>query len=159
MDNNVNRISLAIPDADRQAIQAAVQTLQDKLLPHLITLSPGDRRELPKMGDKTVAFVRKATDYARGDAQLRPAYLDLEELGRDLGAVDDLAGLHRVLAPIVDGLDDSMLAAGSEAYGAALSYYQAVKGAARARIQGAQAIADDLGRRFPGGPRNGPPQT
>jgi hypothetical protein len=38
-----------------------------------------------------------------------------------------------------------MLAAGSEAYGAALAYYQAVKGA--------EAIANDLGQRFPGRPR------
>lgn len=155
MDSNINRLSLAIPEPDLQAIQGAVRILQDKLLPHLITLSPGDRRELPKMGDKTVAFVRKATDYALADPQLRPSYLDMEELGRDLQAVDDLGGLRRALAPIVDGLDDSMLAAGSEAYSAALSYYQAVKGAARSRIQGAQAIADDLGQRFPGRPRNG----
>ncbi len=154
MDTNVNRVSLAIPKADLQAIQDAVQVLQDKLLPHLITLSADDRIELPKMGDKTVSFVRKATDYARSDAQLRPAYIDMGELERDLQAVDALTGLRRALAPIMDGLDDSMLAAGSEAYSAALSYYQAVKGAARSRIHGAQAIADDLGQRFPGRPRN-----
>ncbi len=159
MDSNINRLSLAIPDADLKAIQGAVQLLQDKLLPHLITLTPGDRRELPKMGDKTVAFVRKATDYALADPQLRPAYLDVEELGRDLEAVDTLGGLHRALSQVVDGLDDSMLAAGSEAYTAALSYYQSVRGAARSRIQGAQAIADDLGQRFPGRPRNGAPQA
>ncbi len=46
-----------------------------------------------------------------------------------------------------------MLAAGSEVYGAALAYYQAVKGAARARVQGAEAIANDLRERFPGRPR------
>ncbi len=159
MDTNVNRISLTIPEADLQAIQGAMQILQDKLLPHLITLTSDDRIELPKMGDKTVAFVRKATDYARTDPALRPAFLDMDELGRDLQAVDQLGGLRRVLAPIVDGLEDSMLAAGSEAYSAALSYYQAVKVAARSRIHGAQAIADDLGQRFPGRPRTGNPQA
>jgi hypothetical protein len=78
------------------------------------------------------------------------AYLDLEEMKRDLGAVDVLVNLQRPLDQLLAGLDDSVLTAGSEVYSAALAYYQAVKGAARARVQGAEAIADDLGERFPG---------
>jgi hypothetical protein len=153
MNSSLNRISLAISEADLQAVRDALQVLQDKLLPHLLTLAPEERRELPKMGDKTVAFVRKAADYARADGSLRPSYLDLEEMERDIQAVDDLSTLQRPLAQLVTGLEDSMLAAGSEAYGAALAYYQAIKGAARARVQGAEAIANDLGQRFPGRPR------
>jgi hypothetical protein len=153
MNNNLNLISLDLPAADLQAIRAAVQVLQDKLVPHLVTLEPGMRRELPRMGDKTVAFVRKAADYAHADARLVPAYLDLDEMARDLRAVEDLLSLQRPLAQIAAGLDDAILAAGSEAYGAALGYYQAVKGAARAGVTGAEAIAADLGQRFPGRPR------
>jgi hypothetical protein len=53
-----------------------------------------------------------------------------------------------------------MLAAGSEAYGAALVHHQAVNGAARAWVQGVEAIANDLGQRFRGRPRTAaaPPQ-
>jgi len=64
-----------------------------------------------------------------------------------------LTGLQRSLAQPMAALDDSTLAAGSEAYSAALAYYQAVKGAARMKVQGAEAIANDLGERFPGRPR------
>jgi hypothetical protein len=77
MDSNINRISLNLLDVDRQAIEAAIQVLHDKLLPYLIALAPEDRNTLPKMGDKTVAFVRKAADYARADTALRPPYLDM----------------------------------------------------------------------------------
>jgi hypothetical protein len=146
MDSNINRISLNLTDADWQA--AAIQLLRDKLQPHLIALAPADRGGLPKMGDKTVAFVRQATDYARTDSALRPTYLGLDEMDRDLGAVDILNSLQRPLTQVVAHLDDSIMAAGAEAYAAALAYYQAVKGAARARVPGAQAIADDLGQRF-----------
>ncbi len=149
MDNNVNRISLELPDADQQAIAAAIQVLQDKLMPHLIALAPEDRSSLPKMGDKSVAFVRKAASYARADAG-RPGYLDLDEMDRDIGAVEILSTFARPLAQITSNLDDSILAAGAEAYGAALTYYNAVKAAARSRVPGAQAIADDLGQRFAG---------
>lgn len=153
MNSTLNRISLDVPEADRQAIREAVQLLQDKLLPHLITLAPEERRELPKMGDKTVTFVHKAADYARANGSLLPSYVDLAEMDRDLQAVDDLISLQRPLAQLVAGLEDTILATGSEAYGAALAYYQAVKGAARMKVQGAEAIANDLRERFPGRPR------
>jgi len=150
MDNKVNRISLTIPEADLQAIQDAIGVLQDKLLPHLIALSPEDRGGLPKMGDKTVAFVQKAVDYMRDNPELIPGYLDHQEMERDLGAVDRLGEFLRPLSQLAAGLDDSMMAAGSEAYATALAYYQAVKVAARLRVPGAEAIAADLGERFPG---------
>jgi hypothetical protein len=154
VDSNINRISLNLSDEDRLAIEAAIQVLRDKLQPHLIALVPEDRSSLPKMGDKTVAFVRKAAHYARADAA-RPAYLDVEEMERDLGAVDILSTLHRPLAQIVANLDDSVMAAGAEAYSAALAYYHSIKGAARARVPGAQAIADDLSQRFANRMSNG----
>ncbi len=150
MNSSLNRISLDIPEADLQAVRDALQVLQDKLLPHLLAPVPDERRELPKMGDKTVAFVRKAVEYARADASLRPSYLDVEEMEGDLQAVDILASMQRPLGQLLAGLDDSVLAAGSEVYSGALAYYQAVKGAARARVQGAETIANDLRKRFPG---------
>lgn len=48
----------------------------------------------------------------------------------------------------------SVMAAGSEAYVAALSIYNLVKDAARKNVPGAQTIYDDLKQRFPGSPRN-----
>lgn len=152
MASNNNRISLALPAADVQDIQAALKVLQDKLLPHLVDLGPEARRELPKMGDKTVAFVGKALDYARDNPHLRPAYLDLAEFEKDWTAVELLTSMQRPLSQVLDIVDDSLLLAGSEAYGAALVYYQSVKSAARAQIPAAATIAEDLARRFPGRP-------
>jgi hypothetical protein len=150
MASNNSRISLDLPAADVQDIQAALKVLQDKLLPHLIDLGPEARRELPKMGDKTVAFVGKALDYARANPQLRPAYLDLTEFEKDWTAVELLASVQRPLSQVMDIVDDSLLLAGSEAYGAALLYYQSVKSAARAQVPAAATIAEDLAQRFPG---------
>ena len=145
-----NRISVEFSPDDLAAIRAAVQVLQERLLPKLVMLGPDGRRELAKMGDRTVAFVRKAADYARAEAGLRPPYLDLDEFARDLAAVDALTTLQRPLDQISAALDDSVLAAGSDAYAAALAFYHAVKGAARAGVPGAEAVLSDLGQRFPG---------
>ena len=42
-------------------------------------LSPQDRRELPKIGDKTLTFVAKSLDYAMAHPELCQPYLDVPE--------------------------------------------------------------------------------
>lgn len=51
-------------------------------------------------------------------------------------------------------LDDTMMLAGSEAYVAALAFYNAVKGVGRANVPGAALIYEDLRGRFPSGTRS-----
>lgn len=147
--NSLNLATLSLSADDLKAIQAAIQVLQDRLLPHLITLTPADRKELPKMGDKTVSFVQKAAQYARAYPSLVPSYIDVDALERDIQVVDQLGQLFHPLEHLISSLDDSLMAAGSEAYASSLSFYQAAKAAAKGRVHGAQAIADDLGQRFP----------
>lgn len=47
-------------------------------------LSKEDRIELPKMGDKTVAFVSKAQEYAQNNPDLVPSFLDMDALNSDV---------------------------------------------------------------------------
>ena len=54
-----NRVSAVLSEADRKAVLDAVETIRQKLS-FLIDLSPEQRRSLPKMGDKSRAFVAKA---------------------------------------------------------------------------------------------------
>jgi len=78
--------------------------------------------------------------------------VDVYEFGRDLAAVDALRALQQPLSQIADTVDDNLLLSGSEAYAAALAYYQSVKAAAKLGQPGAAVIADDLSGRFPGRP-------
>jgi hypothetical protein len=52
-----------------------------------------------------------------------------------------------------EGVDDTEMIAGSEAYQAALVFYKSVKVAAAQDIPGAKAVYDELKTRFPGGKR------
>jgi hypothetical protein len=154
------RMSLKMPETDAQSVRDAVKVLQDKLLPHLVDLSAEERRALPKMGDKTVAFVGKALEYAREHPDLGPSFVDIEEFGRDMAAIELLMGLQRPLAQVMDMMEDSLLQAGSEAIMAALAYYQSAKAAARLNVVGAARIVDDLSRSYPSrgpGPRASAP--
>ena len=147
---NDNRVTLNISPTDEADIIAAIQTLQTKLLPYLITLTPSERQALPKMGDKTLAFVTKAAEFMAQNPNLVPSYVDVAELDVDLKAVAQLRGFHNQLFEFTKGLEDTMMQSGSEAYLAALSFYRAVKAAARVPVPNAENVYNELRVRFPG---------
>jgi len=149
-----NLFELNIPAADLQAIQDAIQTLNTRLAPHLISLTADTRRELPKMGDKSLAFVSKAREYANNHPDMVPGFLNLALFEADLRGVDTLSNLQRTLQPLVDNLDDSLTLTGSEAYQAALVFYRSVRAAAQSGMPNAKTVYDDLSARFPAGSRN-----
>jgi hypothetical protein len=146
-----NSIAVKIPEAELAEIRGAIGVLKAKLAPHLASLSAQDRHELPKMGDKTVAFVQKAYEYGSRNRELAPAYLDLEAMETDLRAVELLRELSQGISPLCEALDDSLTLSGSEAYQGALLFYGAVKGAAKAKAPKAESVYQELSNRFPGG--------
>jgi hypothetical protein len=150
MSDLLNRISFKPSEQDLQEVRAAIKTLQDKLMPHLVSLQPEDRRELSKMGTKTVAFVARALEHAKANPAWCPAFLDVQEMEVDLAAFDLLESLQRPITQLSDALDDSRVLAGSEAYRSGLVIYQAAKAAAKLRQPGAVSVADDLARQFTG---------
>ncbi len=145
-------IAVSIPEADLADIKAAIATLAKKLMPHLQTLTAQERQELPKMGDKTVAFVQKTLEYGQQNKDLVPSFLDLTALATDVKAVQGLRELAQGLNPITDALNDSMTLSGSEAYQGALVFYSNVKNAAKVKAPNAGTIYNDLSARFPGAP-------
>lgn len=143
-----NVISLKMSEEDLTAINGALTTLNEKLLPYLIALTAAEKKGLVKMRDKTTPFVEKAVDYAEGNSSLVPAYVDVAEMRTDFDAVSTLINIYRRVEAYMGPLDDTILLSGSEAYKAALQFYNAVKQAAKAGVPGAQAIYDDLKQRF-----------
>ncbi|MDR1181333.1 MAG: hypothetical protein LBL13_05095 [Bacteroidales bacterium] len=55
-----DRISFSLDETGKQRILAALQVLNEDLLPSLIEPAQGEARELPTMGDKSYGFVFKA---------------------------------------------------------------------------------------------------
>ena len=58
-----NLVSVSITPEELKQISGAIDTLKTTLLPKLKVLNPTERQELPKMGDKSLAFVKKALEY------------------------------------------------------------------------------------------------
>ena len=143
-----NQINFIIPDEVMADVTLVLTNAANKLQPYLIALTPEQRKELPKMSDKTVPFVEKNLEYCGSSPQFVPPFMDCEALGGDVKVTQQLTPVFRIVKAMNDGLDDTIMAAGSEAYINALNYYNSVKQAAKSNVPGAKSIYDDLSKRF-----------
>ena len=145
-------------DLVNQAIPAkiladAIQSIRDtraSLAAYLISLTPEERAALPKMGDKSQAFVGKAAEYAKSLPTLMPQYLDVAALVVDASVNADLLPLYLELNGFLTDVDSTRMEAGSEGYTASLVAYGALKMAASLNQPGAQAAVAELEPRFAG---------
>ena len=140
-----NRISTSLSPADREAVLAAVSTIREKL-PFLLDLTVEERRSLPKMGDKSRAFVSKALEVATQNPAFLPRSFDIEEMRRDVELFQALHPILLSLTQLQELLDDTYLAVGSDAYTAGLVVYNYAKNSGQGA--GLDAVVDEMGRRF-----------
>ncbi len=145
-----NQVAIQIPAAALQAITKLIADLQTALAPYVITLSADDRKSLLKMSDKSVAFVTKSLEYTKTNPEFVPAFLSVADMQVDVDAVNTLHPLLHQVQQIADNLDDTVMLSGSEAYTAALLYYNNIKQAQKGNVPNAKTIYDDLSKRYPG---------
>ena len=143
-----NQLAVEIPAADLQNISKLISDLHAALAPFVITLSAEDRRGMLKMSDKSVSFVQKTLDYCNTNPEFIPAFLSVPDMRVDINALSQLRPLLNQLQQITDNVDDTLMLSGSEAYAAALLYYNNVKQAQKANVPNAKTIYDDLSQRF-----------
>jgi hypothetical protein len=137
-------LSASITPAQTTSIQGAIATLKTNL-PFLVNLTKTERAALSKMSDATFSYVTKALDYATNNPLLVPSFINVTEAKRDLQLFNDLRTTHQQLAQLLEGIDDTEMAAGIEAKDFADKFYASVQQAANSNAPGAKVIADDMG--------------
>lgn len=145
----INNISFTLTSEEKAQIEDAIKVLEGVLEPKLETLLPEDKRDMPKMGNKTVSFVEKALEYGTVYPEYLPSFVDVPEAKIDMESVRTLRSLLTPLQRITNRLDDSMTLAGSEAYACSRTVYKVMKNAASLGQPGAAEAAKELGKRFP----------
>lgn len=146
-----NQISVDIPEDVVAQISTKFQEIKDLLAPYMGTLTIEERKSLPKMSDKSVAFVNKVIEYTVSNPKFIPTMMDAEECKKDYKANQTLLPLHAASQQVGEIMKDTLMLCGHEAYVQALYYYGSVKLAARAGDAEAKTIAEDLKKRFPKG--------
>ncbi len=133
------------PDALAEML-AAIATLR-KHLPFVAALSPVQRRGLLKLGTRSLEFVRKIRDVVKSNGDLVPKAMDVEEFLSDVALVDELDRLAPDLTSLSEAVEDTRMAAGSDAMSSAVQIY-GVLAKAKRTVPGLDEIVRDLGVRF-----------
>ncbi len=140
-----NRVSAKLSQADKDAVLVAIKTIKDKL-PFLIDLTTDERRALPKLGDKSRAFVVKALEVATQNPTFLPRSFDLEEMRTDVELFEEMYPILLGMAQLNELIEDTVTEVGSEAYAAALLVYNYAKAADVG--SGLDGVVDEMGKRF-----------
>jgi len=144
-----NKIAITIPPDVEAKIKEAILTLEDAFDKILITLKPEERRMVPKMGNETFSFVSKTAGYIEANPEFVPPFLNVEDFNVDFKVIATLLPFARAIEQLHGMLEDTITLAGSEAYIAALIYYQSVKTFAKNDVIHSKEISVDLGERCP----------
>ena len=140
-----NRISAKLSNTDQEAVLEAINTIRQKL-PFLLDLTPEERRSLPRMGDKSRAFVAQALIVAEQNEDMLPRSFDVAEMRKDVELVQMLEPLLPAIAQLEELIEDTYVAVGSEAYAAALAVYTYAKASGKGAAL--DKLLDALGQRF-----------
>ena len=143
-----NRVSEMIPDAVIIDVTKKLNECRTALAPYLIGLTEKERKDLFKMGDKTVATVQKVKSYTDTNPEFVPNYMQIIEFDKDVVVVTQLAPLQNVAFQLASDIDDTHMLSGSEALAEALIYYGSVREASNRGIPQAKPIYADLKERF-----------
>jgi len=145
---NEGRVSIALSSSDIDAINWAIATLAAKLQPLLIALDDEDKKNLAKLGERSILFVEEALWYAESDDEFLPDFVDAAKMKQDLTAFNLLNEFLRPLQQITRNLEDTATLCGSETLSASLAYYNSVRHAVELDAPNASVIHDDLSQLF-----------
>lgn len=145
-----NRLSAALDAAAVETIGASLLTVREQL-PFLISITPPERRDMPKLGEKSVGFDEKCVTYMQSNPEFLPGFVDIAEVDKDRALRTQMLRFAADLQSLAQQVEDTLTVLGSEIWMADLAYYQSAREAARRGRAGAQGIYEDLRSRFPGG--------
>lgn len=150
----VNRLSAVLSVAEIARITAGLADVQ-QTMPFLLGLTENERRQLPMIRKSNKLFVDEAVRLVGDNQTLLPGYINPLEMGKDLSLHDQLLEIERMLEQLLEKVRHTRMLAGSEAYVAALLFYEMAKSAAARGIAGSDTVAKRLGERFVRHGRNG----
>ena len=145
--NNIHNQSIPqeVLDQARIKIEEAIGLVK----PYSVVMTADERASALRVGDKTFTFITKVFAYTKTNPEFIPNYLNTEELNVDFQDAGGHVDIVSLINQLYNYLDDTKLAARSEAYAASLYYYGNVQQAASVNLPGAKVIYDDLKPYFP----------
>ncbi len=141
-------VSYVFTEADFTALKQQISEIQAKVEGFAIELHLDNKRELKTLGDRSLPFTEQALLYATQQKSLVPEYINMEEFSKDINLFKQSKELIKMLAVILERLNDTSIAAGSDAFSTARKFYDSVKAAVKANTPGAAVAFDEMKKRY-----------
>ncbi len=109
-----NIANLQLTNAEIVTLTGALQTIRTTLGSRAVSLTPGERQTLVKMGDGTRAFCQQAVAGIEANAASMPPDLDVPGLVQDLTDYNALEPIYSELLSISELMDDTLKALASD---------------------------------------------
>lgn len=142
-----NRINTTIDAAVLATIKTKLSEI-NAALPFLISLTPDERKNLPKINEANKIFVEDAITGMQNNAAIIPSYLNIANVKNDLTLFQQLDDVISVINQIHQKMSDTQMLAGSEAYVSSLTAYRLFESASNAGVDGTTAVYNSLRQRF-----------
>lgn len=126
---NKNKISATLSAAERDEIIAKIAEIKTKL-PFLLNLTTAERSQFRKMGNKGVAYVADCMRAGKAFPSILPPSIDIAELERDINLHSYLSEIAVTFRSLAEGIEDTIMAAGSDAMNNSDDIYAYLKRAA-----------------------------
>ena len=145
-----NLISISFSAAELTAIDGALTTLETALAGKVVNLTPQDRQQYGRIGNRTENWIDKVKAYMDNNPALVPAYIDKTELDKDYKVRQDIKPRLNRLSSVFESLDDTQKLVSSDLWHNATAFYRNLKMATRENVPGSTVIYQDLKTQFPG---------
>lgn len=146
--SNHNKVSGTLSDADSQKILKAIDGISASL-PFLINLTVDERKKERKMGAKSIEYVNLSLQGAQMYPKALKAGFDATEFKNDVALYNALQPIAVKLQALSEAINDTMLAAGSDAMIAADEVYAELKSSAK-KDASVKGLVDQIAKRFKG---------
>jgi hypothetical protein len=116
-------------------------------MPFLITLTEDEKASLPKFGDKSLAFVKKALELAKSNPDFLPRNFDVAKFEKDVVLYDQMSSIMQRMSLAMNKMSYTFREVGAEGYSGGLIVYNSAKQAGK-DAGGLESVMDELGKRF-----------
>lgn len=121
-----NLVSATLAAETKNDILAKLSEIRAQL-DFLVTLDPDQIKGLFKASNGYLPFIEKAYSISKAHPEILPGFLSVEELGKDVALIESLRPIQAMINELAKGIQDTMIAANSDALGQCLEIYTAVK--------------------------------
>jgi hypothetical protein len=144
--SNSNKISVALSAEQITQINDAINTISS-LMPFLVNLSKAERIRLRKLGPRNVDYVNRCLIGAQTFPNSLPGSLDVVEFERDVNLTNVLTGFSVKVQALLEGIEDTKMASGSDSMMTSDETYAALKRAGK-KDASVKAFVDSIASLF-----------